>query len=93
MLTPLAVPARDTVSAGWTGSDVLIASAPERPPAAVVGKKVTLIEHDVAGARLGPQLLVWRKSPRLETMLLTTRVAVPVFDRVTVWMGLGVPMT
>jgi len=93
MLTPLAVPASDTVKVGCTGSEVLSVSVPERAPALVVGKKVTLIEHELPVARLAPQLLVCRKSPRLETMLLTMRGAVPVFDKVTTWAVLGVPMT
>src|SRR5437899_400098 len=62
---------------------------PVRVPDAV-GENVTLMAQFPPTAKELPQLLVWAKSP-LATMLLMARVAVPVFDSVTVCAALVVP--
>jgi hypothetical protein len=55
---------------------------PVREPVAV-GVKVTLRVQLAPAARLGPQVLVWAKSP-LAVMLVIVRVALPVLLRVRV---------
>lgn len=50
-----------------------------------------MIEHDKPVDTEAPQLFVWLKSP-VATMLLTVRVAVPVFVNVTDWGELLLPI-
>jgi hypothetical protein len=64
-------------------------TAPVLVPAAV-GLKVTLRMQLALGARLGPQVLVWEKSP-LAVMLAIVRVALPVLVRVRLCGRLLVP--
>jgi hypothetical protein len=65
-------------------------NVPVRAPAAV-GVKVTLMVQESPTATLLPQLLVWEKSPVMET-LATASAALPVLLRVTVCAALVVPV-
>ena len=65
-----------------------------RDPVAV-GVKVTLIEQLAFAATLLPQVFVWAKSTEfapVSPMLVTLRAASPVFDSVTVFAALVVPI-
>ena len=79
----------------WWPSEALsvIVSVAVRVPVAV-GVKVTLIVQLAPPATELPQLLVWAKSPALvpaRATLVTLKLALPVFVRVTGWAELLVP--
>jgi hypothetical protein len=84
----VAVPVRPTVC-GLPGALSLTLKLPVRVPDAV-GVNVTLMAQFPPAARELPQLSVSAKSP-LVMMLVMVRVAVPVFDSVTVCAALVVP--
>ena len=81
-------PARPIVCGLPTALSVRV-TEPYRLPGAV-GVKVTDIVHAIPGATLGPQVLVWAKSP-LAAMVVMFKAALPVFVRVTVWGALVLP--
>jgi len=81
-------PARPIVCGLFTALSVRV-TEPYRLPGAV-GVKVTVIVHEIPGATLAPQVLVWAKFP-LAAMVVMFKAALPVFVRITVWGALVLP--
>jgi hypothetical protein len=55
-----------------------------------LGVNVTVIEHFAPAARLNPHVLLWLKSPLVDTPLITTG-ELPLFVRVAACLALAVP--
>jgi hypothetical protein len=87
------VPVRLTLCGLPLALSVMVSDALRVPDAD--GVNVTVIMQPFCATRLLPQLLVWAKSPEFVPLMLMfemSNVAFPVFERITVWGALVVPV-